>query len=46
MRVLRDAEQDGQCYDSDRLDSFASEAVEGLHRLFEMFLIIAHYFES
>jgi hypothetical protein len=46
MRVLWGVEQDRQCYDSNGLDSFPAEAVEGCHRFFELLLIIAHFFES
>jgi hypothetical protein len=44
--VLWGAKQDGQCYDPDGLDSFAAEAKDGLHRFFELFLVIAHFFEG
>jgi hypothetical protein len=46
MWVLRGAERDRQCYDSHGLDSFAAEAVEGLHRFFELLLVIIHFFEG
>jgi hypothetical protein len=35
-----------QCYYSDRLNSFAAEAIEGLHRFFELLLVVAHFFEG
>jgi hypothetical protein len=39
------AKGNGQCYYSDGLDSLAVEAIEGLHRLLELLLVITHFFE-
>jgi hypothetical protein len=46
MGFFQGAKRNGQCYDSDGLDSFASKAVEGLCRLFEPLLVIAQFFEA
>jgi hypothetical protein len=35
--------RDGQCYYSNRLDSFAVEAIERLHRFLELLLVITHF---
>jgi hypothetical protein len=36
----------GKGYNSNGLDSLSSEAVKGLHWLFELFLVIAHFFKG
>jgi hypothetical protein len=43
---LRGAKQDAQCYDSDGLNSFVAEAVKGLHRFFELLLVIVYFFKG
>jgi hypothetical protein len=45
-RVYRGTKGNKQCYDSDGVDSLASEAIEGLCRLFEPLLAIAHILEG
>jgi hypothetical protein len=40
---FRGAKGNGQCYYSDGLDSLATEAIEGLHRLFQLLLVITHF---
>jgi hypothetical protein len=40
------AEGDGQCYYSDRLDSFTIEAIEGLCWFLELLLVVTHFFEG
>jgi hypothetical protein len=40
------AERDGQCYYPDRLDSFATEAIEGFHQFFKLLLVMAHFLEG
>jgi hypothetical protein len=45
-RVFQGAKRNKQCYDSDGLNSFASEAIEGLCRLFELLLVTTHFFEG
>jgi hypothetical protein len=44
--VFLGAERDGQCYYLDRLDSFATEVVEGLRRFFKLLLIVAHFLKG
>jgi hypothetical protein len=43
VRGFLGAERDGQCYYSDRLDSFAAKAIEGLRRFLELLLVITHF---
>jgi hypothetical protein len=45
VRGFLGAEQDGQCYYSDRLNSFAAKVIEGLRWLLELLLIVAHFFK-
>jgi hypothetical protein len=40
---FRGAKENGQCYYSDGLDSLATEAIEGLHRLLQLLLVITHF---
>jgi hypothetical protein len=35
-----------QCYYSDELNSLAVEAIEGLHRLLKLLLVITHFFKG
>jgi hypothetical protein len=37
------AKGNGQCYYFDGLDSLPTEAIEGLRRLLELFLVITHF---
>jgi hypothetical protein len=43
---FRGVERDGQCYYSDRLDSFAAEAIEVLHLFLELLFVIAYFFKG
>jgi hypothetical protein len=36
----------GQCYYSDRLDSLATKAIEGLRQFLELLLVITHFFKG
>jgi hypothetical protein len=46
VRSFLGAKGDRQCYYSNMLDSFATEAIEGLRRFLEMLLIITHFLEG
>jgi hypothetical protein len=44
-RVFRGAKGNG-CYYSEQLESFASEAIEGLCHFFQLLLVITHFFKG
>jgi hypothetical protein len=46
VRVLGGAKRHQQGDDPDRFNSFPAEAVEGLHRLFELLSIKTHFFKG
>jgi hypothetical protein len=45
-RILWGVEWHGQGFDPNRFNSFVAEALEGLHWLFELFSVVAHFLEG
>jgi hypothetical protein len=40
------AKENGQCYSSKGLDSFAAKVIEGLRQFFQLLLIATHFFKG
>jgi hypothetical protein len=44
--VLQSVKRDEQSYNAEWLNSFIAQAVERLHWLFQLLLVVAHFFEG